>query len=128
MFCSYRKDLCDKKWTLRKYIHPLHNDGVSCGVFVCMFFESLLSVDIKDKISKVKEKCPYRFRKLIFEELYKENLKHVGNVFICCICGEKDSESNLIGFNCIHSYHLRCLKNNKCEQCEIIDCLLIKFS
>ncbi|RMZ94333.1 hypothetical protein BpHYR1_031159 [Brachionus plicatilis] len=52
-----------EKW--KKFVHPLQNDGVSCGVFVCMFFESLLNVDVRDNELKIKEKCPYRFRKKI---------------------------------------------------------------
>lgn len=128
LFCNYRKDLCDKKWILRKFVHPLQNDGVSCGVFVCMFFESLLNVDVREKELKIREKCPYRFRKVIFDELYKENLKYVGKVNLCCICGKKDSDQELLGFDCIHSYHSKCLKKNECEQCEIIDCLLLKYN
>lgn len=128
MFSNYRKEFKDKKWNLRKIRHPIQNDGVNCGVFVCMFFKKLLITRKDENDLNLYEESPYRYRKIIFDEFYKENIKFVNNVVLCCACGKKDAKAKLIGFNCIHSYHPTCLNERKCEQCEIIDSLYDKFS
>jgi len=44
-FCKTRDDLKEKTWTISKYSfdHSKQIDGYSCGVFVCYFFEQLVT-------------------------------------------------------------------------------------
>ena len=82
--------------------HAIQKDGYNCGVYVCAFFERLIST--KSLESKLDTK---KYRKIIKNTLIEQSdLKKSKNR--CFICYSSDQQKVLKSFSCGHSFHIDC--------------------
>ena len=102
-------------------VHQLQNDDCNCGVFVCHFFEILVTKQLLE-FSKDIDISSYR-------EKIKSKIVNASKIKVCCICHNGPPEKRLIikiltpgliSFDCGHKFHKKCIpkKGNKCVICK----------
>jgi len=107
------------QFTKVKLNHQIQQDSYNCGVFVCYFFEILITKNYA------------LFNRCIDIQKYRtyiqKRLREFSNIKICCICQLQDKKENpfirkfkpsLKVLKCKHKFHIDCLKQNSCTVCD----------
>ena len=114
---SKNQNFKDIQLTTLKIEHQKQTDTYNCGVFVCYFFEILLSMKL-DSFKNNIDINEYR-------EVIKLRIKANSKLKVCCLCGSFNKKrkysffnsSELKTLNCGHLFHSDCLKDKYCIIC-----------
>ncbi|CAF0843751.1 unnamed protein product [Brachionus calyciflorus] len=107
-FSESRSDLSSIKWTLRKFTHKFQKDAVNCGIFVCMFLDSIRRVRKAEpggKFTKLQTTDPSEFRFKIYE-IFRNGVFDT-KIKLCAVCMKPETNKEvLLNFCNMHFYHI----------------------
>ena len=106
-FCSNYEYLAKINWKMGEIQHPIQKDGNNCGVFVCRFYEQLVSGrKIISFDNSLQESMKYR-KRMCFEFKRKSKLN------FCTFCAKDIQLSDeILKTACRHRYHADCRELN----------------
>ena len=111
-------------------IHQIQNDSFNCGVYVCHFFEILLS---KKNVDSSNNNINENININSFRQTIIQRIKEKSKMTVCCICHQKDLPSfkrktkkpflnmfsnKLYVYKCKHAFHSDCFSEKLCLICE----------
>ena len=111
--------------------HQIKNDNYNCGVYVCHFFDLLIN---SNNIDVWNNKLDQNINIDDYRQVIIKKIADNSKFTVCCICHKKEEQkkqknnnlkhkimsmlsSDLKVLKCKHTFHLNCIKSEKCVIC-----------